>query len=546
MKNKLLTLFVILVGLISFNWHSPSVQAATTIQNPSKVLVVYDSLNERNHRQEDVQTLSRMLMSMGQQVTMMSMSDYHAGMILKGHYQAVITMINWPGMKFDNPAFDRDRQQFNGKKLHIGPLMTADEKQNFPGNWQEINQQSFILKGQNNRYEQQVDFQRQIQLLDQVTGNEQALSQLVAANGTNQTYPFGIINGQNAYLPFFSSQGATLLSSIQLIAQWLGVHGNYVPYVDVRDFTPLSSFTATKEFIKNLDSFEGNMIITTTSTTQNTDTKTFKNYLKFLREMTRNNRAVVYLNVPALNGVDSSNDDTLMNMLTQEISTLIENKIFPLGISAPTYWNFDKYYQLNALNFGDATLLYNQVNSQDYHTQTSTAKAYQTMFFAIPHSALKNIKWNINGRYTDFTFPMPVTVDYHFPNSKAKAEKINREIKALPFAPENQYLYQFNTGISTQTQNLRGENGVISLNETPVSEIDFHQIKQQTAGIQKNQDQTGHLTTKGIVDKINNVLIVIIVVTLIVLLGMLAIGRKLYLRMFKNRNLKRTKGAKKK
>ena len=546
MKNKLLTLFVILVGLISFNWHSPSVQAATTIQNPSKVLVVYDSLNERNHRQEDVQTLSRMLMSMGQQVTMMSMSDYHAGMISKGHYQAVITMINWPGMKFDNPAFDRDRQQFNGKKLHIGPLMTADEKQNFPGNWQEINQQSFILKGQNNRYEQQVDFQRQIQLLDQVTGNEQALSQLVAANGANQTYPFGIINGQNAYLPFFSSQGATLLSSIQLIAQWLGVHGNYVPYVDVRDFTPLSSFTATKEFIKNLDSFEGNMIITTTSTTQNTDTKTFKNYLKFLREMTRNNRAVVYLNVPALNGVDSSNDDTLMNMLTQEVSTLIENKIFPLGISAPTYWNFDKYYQLNALNFGDATLLYNQVNNQDYHTQTSTAKAYQTMFFAIPHSALKNIKWNINGRYTDFTFPMPVTVDYHFPNSKAKAEKINREIKALPFAPENQYLYQFNTGISTQTQNLRGENGVISLNETPVSEIDFHQIKQQTAGIQKNQDQTGHLTTKGIVDKINNVLIVIIVVTLIVLLGMLAIGRKLYLRMFKNRNLKRTKGAKKK
>ena len=227
----------------------------------------------------------------------------------------------------------------------------------------------FILKGENNRYEQQVDFQRQIQLLDKVTGNEQALSQLVAANGTNQTYPFGIINGQNAYLPFFSSQGATLLSSIQLIAQWLGVHGNYVPYVDVWDFTPLSSFTATKEFIKNLDSFEGNMIITTTSTTQNTDTKTFKNYLKFLREMTRDNRAVVYLNVPALNGVDSSNDDTLMNMLTQEISTLIENQIFPLGISAPTYWNFDKYYQLNALNFGDATLLYNQVNNQDYHTQ---------------------------------------------------------------------------------------------------------------------------------------------------------------------------------
>lgn len=547
MKNKLLALIAFLIGFGSFGFSTYEIKAATPVQNPPKVLLVYDSLNERNGRQEDVQTLSRMLMSMGQQVTATSMDNYRSGMIEKNHYNAVITMINWPGMKFDNPVFDRDRQAFKGKKLHIGPGLTSDEQKDFPGNWESINQQSFNLKGQDDRYEQQIDFQKEIQLLDKTSGGEQGLSQLVATNGTNRSYPFGIINGNNAYLPLFSSRGAVLLSSIQLIAQWLGVKGNYAPYTDVRGFSPLSSFDATKEFVKNLDKLESNLIVTTTSTTQNTDTKTFKNYLTFLKEMSRNNRAIIYLNVPALNSADSSNDDTLMNMLTQEISTFIENGIFPLGVSAPTYWNFDNYYQMNALNFGDAVLLYNQLNNQYYHTQTKTADVYPTMFFTIPHGALEDIKWNINGRYTDFTFPMPTTIDYQFPKSVKAAKKIYREISSSPFAPTSRYLYQFNTGISTQTQNLRGKDGIITLNGTPVSNIDFTKIKQQTAGTKrKMSEQTGQTTTKNVVDKINDVLIVIIVVTLIVLFIMLAMGRKLYLRMFNNRKLNKTKGAKKK
>lgn len=73
-----------------------------------------------------------MLMSMGQQVTVTSMDNYRSRMIEKNHYNAVITMINWSGMKFDNPVFDRDRQAFKGEKLHIGPGLTSDEQKDFP------------------------------------------------------------------------------------------------------------------------------------------------------------------------------------------------------------------------------------------------------------------------------------------------------------------------------------------------------------------------------------------------------------------------------
>lgn len=57
MKNKLLMLITFLIGFGSFGLLTYEVKVATPVQNPPKVLLVYDSLNERNERQEDVQTL---------------------------------------------------------------------------------------------------------------------------------------------------------------------------------------------------------------------------------------------------------------------------------------------------------------------------------------------------------------------------------------------------------------------------------------------------------------------------------------------------------
>lgn len=545
MKVKKLFFLLALFGSLIFNCgiFQAKSQANTVVQDAPHVLLVYDSLHEQEDGQVAVDMLERLLMSMGQRVTVTPIDNYHKGMISSGHYQAVITMINWPDMDFKNQAFFDDRDQFKGKKLHIGNNLTDSEKSEIPGNWVKLNQQAFILQGEHDYYEEPLRFQKSIELLEKPIITDHAMSELVSKSGNNARYPYAVIHNNSAYIPYFNGEGATLLSTIQLISRWLNIKGAYHPYIAFYNFTPLSSFEVTKQFIKKLDKLESNVIITTTSTTNNTNTKTFKNYLKFLKSMTRDNHAIIYLNVPSMNATDSKNDDVLMNQLTQEISTLIENQIFPLGISAPGYWNFDRYYQLNALNFGDSVLLYGQKKNRFYHTKVDTSEVYPTMFFALNHDVLKNVQWKLNGKYTDFDFPMPTTIAYPFPESKKQVNKTFKEIENDPFPPTDQYLYRFNTGISTQTQDLRGNEGLITLNGVPVSHIDFDALHRQnnTRNTDSNKNQTNISTQKGFMNKIDNILTIIIVTTLIVLTVLLLIGRKYYRRMFKNRNLNKKK-----
>lgn len=534
MKNKVKT-FILFLSALFLLWCPSKVKADTAINSASKVLLVYDSLNVRQGDQTEVETLTRMLMSMQRQVTATSMEDYKAGMLKNGKYDAVITMINWPEMDFKSHSYEQDLQKFTGKKLHIGPNLSGDEKNEFPGKWQQVSAQTLTLKGEHGYYNEDISFQTPIELLTEPSETEKTVGTLESQSVPKKTYSYGIINGNNAYLPLFDDQGASLLSSIQLISKWLGVKGNYSPYITVQNFTPLSSFKVAKKFVKDLNKIENNVIITTTSTTSNTDTQTFKDYLKFIKQMTRDNHAIIYLNVPAMNAKDSGNNDNLMNMLTQEISTFIENGIFPLGISAPTYWNFDRYYQMNALDFGDAVMLYNQDKDQYFHTKTKTSQVFPTTFFTIPHSALKNVHWKINGKYTEFTFPMPTTINYQFPKSEKQLEKMFAEITADPFPPTDGYLYQFSTGVSTQTQNLLGKDGVITLNDVPVNNINFDAIQHKATNVDNAQSNTTAVTSKRTVDKINDVLTVIIIGALIILGILLIKGRQLYLRMFKSR-----------
>lgn len=544
MKNKIIIFLTVLFGLFNFNHSSSinSVKANTVVQNTPRVLLVYDSLRKQDNGQIAVGTLERLLMSMGQQVTVTSIENYHKGMLSKDNYQTVITMINWPAMDFTNQAFNNDRSQFKGKKLHIGGGLTSEEKREIPGQWIKLNQQAFTLEGEHDYYEEQLRFQKSIELLQKPILADQAMSELVSKSGNNARYPYGVIHNNVAYIPYFNGKGATLLSTIQLLSRWLNVNGEYTPYIAIQNFTPLSSFEVTKYFIKQLNHLDNNVIITTTSTTKNTETKTFKDYLKFIKQMTRDNHAILYLNVPSLNSADPNNDDVLMNQLTQEISTFIENEIFPLGISAPGYWNFDKYYQLNALDFGDAVMLYSQDKDCCFHTKTQTSEVYPTTFFALDNKSLENVNWNINGKYTDFKFPMPTTINYQFPKNDKQVDQIFKEIENDPFPPTDRYLYRFNTGISTPTQELRGHDGLITLNDTPVNRINFEAIQRQNKTYKSvKTSQVSANTQKGFMDKLNNILTIVIVTTLVILAFMLLIGRKYYRRMFRNRRLNQKK-----
>ena len=508
----------------------------TTLISPKKVLLVYDSLRENTDAAKNVRSLERLFSSFRYEVTAKSMDQYKAKEMTKG-YDAVVTMINWPEIDLENRTYYKDLSQYKGKTLHIGPKLTKEEKSNFPNHWEKTYQQEFQIMDSQKRYDEIIGYAQDLLLPVDISSKETIISYLNADRGKNkrETYPYGLLYQQHAYLPFYQRSGASLLSTSQLIAKWLNIKQSYDPYIAILGFSPLSNMTIARQFLGKIEQLENEIILSAASSSTNTDLNTFKVYLSLLKEFTLNKRSVIYLNTPALNNVGGDNNQ-LLNIMMQEVSNFVENGILPLGIAAPDYWNYDTFYQNSALNFARATLLYEFDKTPVYHTKTTTANAYPLMFYNINHQQLENINWHINGKYTEFTFPMPTTISYDFPESKKEMEKTMTSIVNDPFPPTDYYLYQFDSGISTQTQIIRGYHGMITLNGEPIVNIDFAKLNEQRQKSEKNkkimEKQASTTVEKTAMNRLNDLLIVVIVATLIILFALLIVGRRYYLNMF--------------
>lgn len=349
-------------------------------------------------------------------------------------------------------------------------------------------------------------------------------------------FPYAIVEKNNAYIPYYKHNGASLLETMELLSTWLGKeHKTYNPYITILGMNPLVNLNVAEEFQKETQKVENEFIISAASTDINNDLETFQDYIQILKQFTNNNRSIVYLNVPSLNSV-GKNDASLFDRMEQEISTLIENEIFPLGISAPDYWDFDSFYQKSALLFGDSLLLYPFDKQEVHHQINHTALTFPLMFYCIDHNDLENIEWNINGKYTEFQFPIPVTISYDFPKTIKEGKKIIKEVLHDPFPPTDLYLYRFRTGITTQTQSIIGQNGGIELNGVSVNNINFSamqdrnkKIEKETKQLEKDKKVYIHQT---IMEDFDSILTIIILISLIIIFILFLIGRSKYHRMF--------------
>lgn len=545
MKHRFLELLLIIFAMV-FLFCGSKADAAINYDAP-RTLFVYDSLNQADKAEKNVQLLARLLTSLGQEVKLENIKEYRAGEIQKGKYQAVITMINWAEMHFENKDFYRDRQRFDGIKLHIGFNLTIDEEQALGSSFKTVYQQEYTLQDAKKRYSEGIGFKKQIDLPTNYSQQANIYSYVKAQDG--QRYPYAIQKGRNGYIPFFDGRGASLLATCELLGKMYQSKHKYVPYIGVLGYTPLNSPNLTPYIKKQFDQLENQIILVTRSTTQNMDLKAFKAYINTLKNYSSDGQIILYLDVPAVNTIDRSNND-LKTILEQEVSTMIENQLFPLGVGAPTYWNNDKYYQQNALAMGKSILLYQQNENQLYHTPTAISHAYTTAICAIDHSTLDNVDWNINGKYTDYTFPMPIALAYDYPTTKKAARHIVSSVLNDAFPPNNDYMYQIDGGMTTTTQLISSQNGMITLNGTPVTHINFdsRELKDARGNIQANgkTKSAAGSKAKGIMGRLDNILTVIIIVTLIALTILLIIGRRLYHKMFvvqKRANRQATKDA---
>lgn len=78
------------------------------------ILLVYDSLNIAENKQNDVDSIQRLLTSFGASVQTVEEDKYISGMMFDQKFDGVITMINWSDKEL-NEQFIQDRSRFSGK-----------------------------------------------------------------------------------------------------------------------------------------------------------------------------------------------------------------------------------------------------------------------------------------------------------------------------------------------------------------------------------------------------------------------------------------------
>lgn len=517
--NKSLKLFLLAVNLLLlYAMCSPQkVQAATSSE---KVLLVYDSQNNLNKKAKDIDALQRTLTSMNLQVKTIEQADYKQG-DLNDSYIGVITMINWRQVGLKSKAFITDRNKFQGIKLHIGNNLTQSEVSDLGGSAKQLYRQQFILKNHTNT--QTLPFSETITVMQNLPESVKTFGTLSTQQADQKSYPFGVINGKNGYLPSFRPSGLSLMTEIELIGQLFNRVGKYQPLLTFTNVTPYSNL----EYIDELSLFcyknEIPFAISTTSVSQNTDLKAFDRFTSVMRSV-ENRGGVIFLNAPEVSNADNS-AEALNNKFSDYLVTLAQQQVFPVGVSAPGYWNQDNILRNNFLNYGDHWLMLPNPEEPTFVDQDNRSSVAKESFFTMSLSSLKEVK-----KSSSMTFAIPTALTISLPDSKTHVQMVKKELLR-----------------SQLTWYDPAENNLETRIATPSTLLEYKSGNYFANGKQENTQVSSSLLNKKFDDgspkaamskyfKVQgNVFMVFFVIVTIVLLVFIYLGQRVYWNNFRRK-----------
>ena len=336
-----------------------------------RVLLVYDSLNLADSGEKNIDSLQRLLTSMGVKVDTVQDKDYLDNMLRDDVYTAVISFSNWTEKGIQSESFKKDRQAFSGSKLHIGMNVDADEEKLFNGEFRQLSHRQYTLIQQQDFYEQQLDYLDQSLILD--TSEGAIFGTLMTQELETKEYPFGVVQGKNAFLPMYSQSGAIFLQSTELIQQWLGKTNTYEPLLTFKSFSPLNDMKIAEDFVTEINRRAVYYVLSSTSTYQNNDLIVYNVFTNILDKAQES--GLIFLSVPAVNSANT-NDGRILNTIMEEtISLLVSNSLYPVGISAPGYWNQDTQYRTDGLTYGKTIILEENPSTENIHYRVEDDRA---------------------------------------------------------------------------------------------------------------------------------------------------------------------------
>lgn len=361
-------------------------------------------------------------------------------------------------------------------------------------------------------------FQDQSVVLENTQGQTVAL--IKTQELAPEEYPFGVIENGHAFLPMFERKGAVFLESLDVISQWLESEKMSLPFLTISDFNPLRDMSVATYLQEELVKTTYPYILSSTSVSQNNTILPYKLFTNALRAFA--STGVIFLETPVVNNVDLNDQRALKQLMEQQISLLVDRHVYPVGISAPGYWNQDLQYQEDGLAISDTVILRENppIERVFYRNQTGESITYKNALFDLPYDYLSGIEWTDKDNPNDYRFPMPTTISFSFPNSKKEVDHLIQEVKEAPIVFSVSEADQHFT-VQTQTQKIEFRNNRFFLNNQIVNGL-----ADTGASTVEKQRFTGLFSFFFSIT--NNILIGVVTLTLIILIILFMIGRKNY------------------
>ncbi|MCH5462011.1 hypothetical protein HC026_08340 [Lactobacillus sp. LC28-10] len=343
----------LLIILLLLGVKQSTIQAEAADQRP--VMLVYDSKNIAEHGDLDLDCCQRLLTSLGLPVKTVQLSQYHAHLLETSHCQGVITMVNWAQVNSRNQAFERDRARFTGVKLHIGSGLQTDERKSLGGHFKTlVHQQLKVHQGQAN---QLLSTNKTLLVNDKRAGNAMSVGWLTNQNMPAESYSYGVKVGNAGFLPEIGTDGVSINLAGQLIAKLFKLDRQpQLPLLTITGVTPYTKMNHLKHLIDCLSSQGYPFALSIVSVESNTDLAAFHRYTKILRYAEKSG-GVIFLSPSTETGTQRLNEAQLRSVFQTELASLGADRVLPIGVSAPGYWNRSQRRQAAVLSPASHVLL---------------------------------------------------------------------------------------------------------------------------------------------------------------------------------------------
>lgn len=522
-KIKWLVLLCLPLLVVVTSWQTA--QMATTPAAADKVLVVYDSKNAEVAGDRKLASLQRMLSSLGLASKVVRARNYQPGQLNDSQYRGTVALINWPDAKLTSQEYLKDLRSFPGVRIQVGGQLAASQLKEMNVHQKNIFQQQLTLKMGSSS--QQLPFVSSLSVLTEVPENAQKFGSLQPQSDQQQSFPFGVSVGKQAYLPFFTDSGLVVEQIMTMLSQLFNRTAANRPLLTITGIDPYTNLKALDYLTKKLHAQGYSFALSISTTTQGTRTQSFYKYAAALNRAERRG-GLIFMHVPYVRQLNTLSKRSLVDTMQDSVVSLGQAGVYPVGYSSPQFWQGNQFLQKNGTKAADTVILLPDPGRQKLaeimqgqRTDQQTGK-YKQAFFSTSQTNIRTVE-----DQAQIKFSAPTALTVKMPVNKKGVSQLVRNIGQLDlewYDPIKEHL-EAEIDLGSVKLAYQAGNYFVNGRQVHVQDKQTQRLTAQHADSPKNQlDRFFELGS--------SVLIVVFVIVLLILTILLLVGRKVYRDMF--------------